>query len=99
MVTTVLVDKRSAREDLTQARKQVLKSPPAPAKQTATGAASSAPLSDSERYHQIRLCAYFRAEQRGFAPGYMWDDWLAAEREVDAKETLRVSKARSDRKG
>jgi hypothetical protein len=99
MVTTVLVDKRPAREDVTQTRKQVLKSRPAQAKQTATDAASSPRLSDSERYHQIRLCAYFRAEQRGFAPGYMWDDWLAAEREVDAKEALRVSKARSDRQG
>jgi hypothetical protein len=27
--------------------------------------------------------AYFKAEQRGFEPGHMWEDWLAAEREVD----------------
>jgi hypothetical protein len=28
--------------------------------------------------------AYFKAEQRGFAPGYELEDWLAAEREVTA---------------
>lgn len=26
--------------------------------------------------------AYFKAERRGFVPGYELDDWLAAEREV-----------------
>ena len=96
MVTTVLVDKRPPLEDPTRARKQVAKSRPAQA--TPSADAPSAELSDSERYHQIRLRAYFRAEQRGFAPGYMWDDWLAAEREVDARNALQVSKARSDRK-
>jgi hypothetical protein len=30
----------------------------------------------------IALAAYFRSEQRGFAPGYELEDWLAAEREV-----------------
>ena len=25
-----------------------------------------------------------RAERRGFAPGYEWEDWLAAEAEVSA---------------
>lgn len=28
--------------------------------------------------------AYFRALNRGFAPGHELDDWLAAEREVNA---------------
>lgn len=37
-----------------------------------------------ERIRRVSLCAYYRAEQRGFAPGHMWEDWLAAEREVDA---------------
>jgi hypothetical protein len=31
----------------------------------------------------IATAAYYRAEQRGFAPGYEQEDWLAAEREVD----------------
>jgi hypothetical protein len=32
----------------------------------------------------IRTAAYFRAQGRGFAPGYEWEDWLAAEAEVSA---------------
>jgi hypothetical protein len=31
------------------------------------------------------MAAYFRAERRGFAPGYEIEDWLAAEAEVAAK--------------
>jgi hypothetical protein len=41
-------------------------------------------LSANERFRRISVCAYFKAEQRGFEPGHMWEDWLAAEREVDA---------------
>ena len=32
----------------------------------------------------IAECAYFKAEKRGFAPGYELEDWLAAEREIAA---------------
>lgn len=35
------------------------------------------------RESMIREAAYFRAEQRGFAPGAELEDWFAAEREVD----------------
>jgi hypothetical protein len=31
------------------------------------------------------MAAYFRAERRGFAPGYEIEDWLAAEAEVAVK--------------
>jgi hypothetical protein len=51
-------------------------------------------LSDSERYSQISLCAYFRAERRGFEPGHMWDDWLAAEEEVAARNARGVPNER-----
>jgi hypothetical protein len=53
-------------------------------------------LSDSERYEQISRCAYYRAEARGFAPGHMWDDWLAAEREVTARLALRSQRKSSE---
>lgn len=33
----------------------------------------------------IARAAYFRAQQRGFAPGHEVQDWLAAEAEVDAE--------------
>jgi Protein of unknown function (DUF2934) len=40
--------------------------------------------SDSARRHTlIAEAAYRRAEQRGFEPGDDWQDWFAAEREVD----------------
>lgn len=38
-----------------------------------------------DRAELVRLAAYFRAERRGFAPGYEVEDWLAAELEVAAK--------------
>lgn len=37
-----------------------------------------------ERIAMISDAAYFRAEQRAFAPGHELEDWVAAEREVDA---------------
>lgn len=36
----------------------------------------------AEREEMVRTAAYYRAERRGFAPGYEWEDWLAAEAEV-----------------
>lgn len=36
-----------------------------------------------QRMQRIAATAYFRAEQRGFAPGHEMEDWLAAEAEVD----------------
>jgi hypothetical protein len=41
-------------------------------------------LTSAERHRRISDLAYKRAEQRGFAPGNETDDWLDAEREVDA---------------
>jgi hypothetical protein len=42
----------------------------------------------AERARRIALAAYLRAERRGFAPGRELDDWLAAEREVDAEGSV-----------
>jgi Protein of unknown function (DUF2934) len=43
-----------------------------------------APFDEAERRRTlIAECAYFRAQQRGFAPGHELADWLAAEAEVD----------------
>jgi len=44
---------------------------------TAVATASAAARED-----MVRTAAYYRAERRGFAPGYEWEDWLAAEAEV-----------------
>jgi hypothetical protein len=58
---------------------------------------ASDPVSSSDRYRQISLCAYFKAEKRGFAPGHTWDDWLAAEREINSKFAQNDPKEPSDR--
>jgi len=43
-----------------------------------------APFDEAERRRTlIAESAYFRARQRGFAPGHELADWLAAEAEVD----------------
>lgn len=34
---------------------------------------------------KIAEAAYYKAEKRGFAPGYEMQDWLDAEREIKAK--------------
>ena len=39
---------------------------------------------DDERIAMIAENAYYRAQSRGFVPGYEFEDWLAAEREIDA---------------
>jgi len=39
---------------------------------------------DDERIAMIAENAYYRAQSRGFMPGYEVEDWLAAEREIDA---------------
>ena len=41
-------------------------------------------LTPAERHRRISDLAYRRAEMRGFAPGHEQEDWLEAEREVDA---------------
>src|SRR5450755_4243821 len=53
----------------------------------ASGSSPGDAPSPSDRYRQISVFAYYKAEQRGFVPGHMWDDWLAAEREVDGRSS------------
>jgi hypothetical protein len=36
-----------------------------------------------ERHRRIAEAAYYRAERRGFTPGYEDEDWIAAERDID----------------
>jgi Protein of unknown function (DUF2934) len=44
------------------------------------------PSFSESREARIAEAAYWRAERRGFAPGSELEDWLEAEREVDARE-------------
>jgi len=50
----------------------------------ATAGNSQTDFSDDERRRMIAEAAYVRAARRGFAPGGELEDWLAAEREVNA---------------
>jgi DUF2934 family protein len=57
--------------------------------ETAPQATSTEPMPEDpgeDRYEAIARAAYYRAEQRGFAPGLALDDWLEAEREWLEKE-------------
>ena len=58
------------------------------AKPKSTKATTAAPtrtqVSEDTRRGMIAQAAYLRAERRGFAPGGEHEDWMAAEREVDA---------------
>jgi len=49
-----------------------------------SGELGMAPANDAiPREHLIAVAAYFRAEQRGFAPGNEMSDWLDAEADVE----------------
>ena len=63
-------------------RKSAFAAPTSAAKSTTTMASFVDP---EKRAALIAEAAYYRAEQRGFAPGHATQDWLAAEAEVDAK--------------
>lgn len=41
------------------------------------------PVSAEERDRMIAMAAYYRAEQRGFAPGHELEDWCEAETEIE----------------
>ena len=45
-------------------------------------------LTSTDLQHEIAIAAYFRAEQRNFAPGYELNDWLEAERQVRATRAV-----------
>ena len=53
-------------------------------KQAVAAPVAKAPVTPEERYKMIAAAAYSKAEQRGFASGYALNDWIAAEKEIDA---------------
>jgi hypothetical protein len=58
-----------------------VKKPQPQAVQPDPGAAQAEPKGEQIR-ERIREAAYYRAQQRGFSPGYEMEDWLAAEAEI-----------------
>jgi hypothetical protein len=55
---------------------------PAAKPQMTFGGNAQAEVSPEELRKLISEAAYFRAKQRGFAPGYEHEDWVQAEAEV-----------------
>lgn len=51
-------------------------------------------VSEDVRRAMIAESAYLRAERRGFAPGHEEEDWIAAEKEVDALLSAKTGIAR-----
>lgn len=45
--------------------------------------------SETQRRAMVSEAAYYRAQKRGFEPGWELDDWLAAEAEIDACSLVR----------
>lgn len=58
----------------------------------------SSPGNTVLRETMIRQAAYFRAEQRSFAPGKELEDWFAAEQEIDALLTQGASAAATSKR-
>ncbi len=52
---------------------------------TPTKPANRAPMSSVDIYLLIQEAAYYKAEARGFSPGYEEQDWLDAEAEIKAR--------------
>ena len=50
-------------------------------------------MNGDERHRRIAEAAYFRAEQRGFPIGTELEDWLEAERAIDATLVERQGEA------
>jgi hypothetical protein len=48
-------------------------------------APAAAQTDPSRRYSMIAEAAYYRAERRGFVPGYELEDWLQSEHEVETQ--------------
>jgi hypothetical protein len=65
----------------------VARRPPRKRSAAEAGIAPSQPgfVDPQQRAALIARAAYFRALNRGFAPGSELEDWLAAEAEVDAR--------------
>lgn len=54
-----------------------------PRESAASPAPGEAPI---VRVQRIAVAAYYLAEKRNFTAGYELDDWLSAERQIDAAE-------------
>lgn len=73
---------RSAQTEVQRKGKRAARKP-RPSAQRARGAAAG--LDPEARRRLIAEAAYYKAEARGFVPGFEETDWLVAEQEIDAR--------------
>lgn len=82
--TKKVVTKKVAAETITKktvvAKKTVSKKAASGATMAASGKSQ---FSQRDRYEMIAKMAYFRAEKRGFEPGWEQQDWLESEKLID----------------
>ncbi len=72
----------------------------APSVTVPVAAAATKPALDPElRARMVETAAYFRAERRGFTPGYEVEDWLVAEAEIESLVGGPASPARTSSVG
>lgn len=94
--------KAAAAKPSAQAKALTQPKPAAPKKAPAVRKAASKPTVSTpesagpEHAEMVRMAAFFRAERRGFAPGYEIEDWLAAEVEVAARLGVMTRKPAAD---
>jgi hypothetical protein len=71
----------TSRKDASALRTDVATQVPADNRIESSSVVAGSP-SWTDRQVRISQLAYYKAQQRGFAPGHDWEDWFAAEREV-----------------
>jgi hypothetical protein len=71
----------TSRKDTSAARIAAATQVPAD-KRGGSGSVVAGSPSGNDRQMRIAKVAYYKAQERGFAPGHDWEDWFAAEREV-----------------
>lgn len=79
------VAKQAVSRSAAKAAPLVVEVRPAARRKAKVAAAGRSVRPAADREARIRMAAYLRAERGGFAPGREWEDWLAAEVEVDAQ--------------
>jgi hypothetical protein len=72
-------------------RRAPSKTAPKTAKPSAFNGNARADLSAEELRQLISEAAYYRAKQRGFAPGHELEDWVQAEAEVIGRLSGRLN--------
>lgn len=81
------------RRDGLSATNPVQRSAPSAGKTVDSSKPQPATMTAEQRAARIAEAAYAKAQQRGFAPGYEWDDWFTAEREIDAEIQALMSRS------